>query len=242
MTKSKLFVLTLLSIASAASFAQTPTASADTRSSASTASTAAGGTVVFAPPSGDSIVKYAASSAIAPQLVAGIDTCMGSSSVGGSATTFSFSVGTTWKDGDCRRVKDARELWNMGNHAAAMALLCTDDDTRYAIAVSGGMPVRRSDGTTVPVACPMTKEEWIAKERPILDPATGQPMTTAQLNPPEHVAVAQPVVQQSIVTSSIDSNGLMMTSRPVKSPEDIEAHAVIVRANTEMAGHPVISK
>src|SRR6202022_2387292 len=120
------------------------------------------------------------------------------------------------------------ELWNMGNHAAAMALLCTDDDTRYAIAVSGGMPVRRSDGTTVPVACPMTKEEWIAKERPILDPATGQPMTTAQLNPPEHVAVAQPVVQQSIVTSSIDSNGLMMTSRPVKSPEDIETHAAIV--------------
>jgi hypothetical protein len=240
---NKLFVLTLLSIASAASFAQTsPLASATTASNATTASTAAGGTVVFAPTSGDSIVKYSASSAVAPQLVAGIDTCMGSTSTGIQGANFGVSLGSTWKDSDCRRVKDARELWNMGNHAAAMALLCTDDDTRYAIAVSGGMPVRRSDGATVPVACPMTKEEWIAKERPVLDPATGQPMTTAQLNPTEHVAVAQPVVQQSIVISSIDSNGVMMTSRPAKSPEDIEAHAVIVRANTEMAGHPVISK
>jgi hypothetical protein len=181
----KLIAICLMMV-SGAVFAQT-----NSTNTATTQSTAAGGQVVFAP---NSTVtdKYNAASAIAPQLVAGLDTCMGSSSIGGQGMSFGVSVGTTWKDEDCRRIKDARELWNMGNHAAAMALLCTDDDTRYAIAVSGGVQVQRADGATIHVACPMSKKEWEAAGRPMLDPATGQPYTQAQMNPvaPTPVAAA----------------------------------------------------
>lgn len=167
-------------------FAQT---NSNTTTTAQTQASAAGGQVVFAPNS-TVTERYNAATAVAPQLVAGIDTCMGSSSIGGQGMSFGLSIGSTWKDEDCRRIKDARELWNMGNRAAAMALLCTDDDTRYAIAVSGGIPVLREDGVTIHVPCPMTKKEWISAGRPMLDPATGQPYTQTQMNPPTPVAVA----------------------------------------------------
>jgi hypothetical protein len=162
---------------------------------------ATGGALNFSPTYGDSINRYAASSAIAPQLVAGIDTCMGSSSLGGSATTFSFSVGTTWKDEDCRMLKNSRELYNMGQRVAGLARLCEDDDINYAIAVSGGIAVQRQDGAIVHIACPMSKAEWIAKGRPLLDPATGQPYTTAQLNPPSPSVM----VGQAPSSSAVDA-------------------------------------
>lgn len=195
---------------------------------------AAGGQVVFAPTtvSNQGGVRYSASSAVAPQLVAGIDTCMGSSSVGGSATSFSFSVGTTWKDVDCRRIKDARELWNMGQHTAALSLLCTDDDTRYAIAVSGGLPVQRDDGVLIHIPCPMSKDEWIAKGKPLLDPSTGQPYTTAQLNPPARVAQA-PVAnaaQAADAYAKLPADVKKAVAAEVKA-EEIEQHAAAIKAN-----------
>ncbi len=205
-------------------FAQsTPTSAANGTGTASAG--AQGGAVVFAPVSGDVNNRYSASSAIAPQLVAGMDTCMGSSSVGGSATTFSFSVGTTWKDEDCRRVKDARELWNMGRHAAAMALLCTDEDTRYAIAVSGGVPMTRDDGTVVPVNCPMSKDEWVKAGRPLLDPVTGQPMTTAQLNPPTRQV---PVASAADLLKKLSPEQRDQLVQAVKA-EQVEQHAAEIQ-------------
>lgn len=202
--------------------------SASTSASSTTSASGQGGAVVFAPVSGDVITRYAASSAVAPQLVAGIDTCMGSSSLGGSATTFSFSVGTTWKDQDCRRVKDARELWNMGEHTAALALQCTDDDTRYAIAVSGGLPVQRQDGAILHISCPMSKEEWIAKGKPLLDPTTGQPYTTAQLNPPVRVAQLPNAAQAAAAFDKLPADAKLAVIAQVKA-EEIEQRAASIK-------------
>lgn len=116
--------------------------------------------------------RYATGTAIAPALTSSNDTCMGSSSAGAQGMSFGVSIGSTWTDANCKLLKNSRELWNMGNRVAAVSLLCTNEDNRYAISVSGGIPYRKDDGTIIRIACPMTKEEWIAKGRPLIDPVT----------------------------------------------------------------------
>lgn len=70
-------------------------------------------------------------------LTAAEDTCMGST--GGSVTTsvIGVSYGTTWKDPDCVMRKNARELWNMGMRAAAIARLCMDPLNNKALQQTG---------------------------------------------------------------------------------------------------------
>jgi len=77
------------------------------------------------------------STAFAAPLVAAEDTCMGSSSVGGQGVGFGLSVGSTWRDADCVRRKDARELHNMGEPGAALALLCQSADVAAAMKAAG---------------------------------------------------------------------------------------------------------
>lgn len=77
------------------------------------------------------------SSAIAPALSGSNDTCMGSSSLGGSAVAFSFSVGSTWVDQNCVMLKNAREMWNMGFKGAALARLCMDGLNKEALEATG---------------------------------------------------------------------------------------------------------
>lgn len=125
--------------------------------------------------------RYAANTAVAPALSSGIDTCMGSSSLGASGMSFGVSLGSTWTDKNCVMLKNARELWNAGQHSASMALLCTDDDIRYSISVSGGILDRRSDGSIIRLGCPMTKKDWIAAGRPLLDPETGSPVQSGSI-------------------------------------------------------------
>lgn len=78
-----------------------------------------------------------ASTAFAAPLVAADDTCMGSSSLGGQGVGFGLSVGSTWHDTDCVRRKDARELHNMGQKAAALALMCQNESVAAAMATAG---------------------------------------------------------------------------------------------------------
>jgi hypothetical protein len=78
-----------------------------------------------------------ASTSYAPGLVASDDTCMGSSSVGGQGMTFGFSVGTTWRDSDCVRRKDARFLAVVGERNAALALMCQKDSIAEAFGSIG---------------------------------------------------------------------------------------------------------
>jgi len=65
------------------------------------------------------------------------DTCMGSTSAGGSGPGFSIGIGTTWTDGNCKMLKNSREMWNMGFRAAAVALLCTDAANKDALELTG---------------------------------------------------------------------------------------------------------
>src|SRR5271168_3606170 len=167
----KLIVLALLSVSTAVFAAGTST-TASTASNASTQSGATGGSLLFAP-NETSTVKYAANSAFAPALTSSNDTCMGSSSLGATGMSFGVALGSTWTDKNCMMLKNSREEWNMGQHIAAIALLCTDDDIRYSISVSGGVIDKRSDGATIRLGCPMTKAEWVKAGRPMLDPETG---------------------------------------------------------------------
>lgn len=157
---------------------------------ATTAATSAGGSVVFAPTSGDSNVNYAANSAIAPGLVAGMATCMGSASAGFMMKEFGFSTGKTYQDEDCQAGQFASSLWNQGYKAQAIGVLCSRPLIRYAVATQGGIPYRRDDGVVVRRACPMTPEEWHKAGEPLLDPISGRPMTEGELNPPVKVSVA----------------------------------------------------
>jgi hypothetical protein len=63
--------------------------------------------------------------AFAPSLAAaGIETCLGSVSGGGSIVGFGASFGTTIPDPDCTARLSARTLWSMGLKGAAVAVLC----------------------------------------------------------------------------------------------------------------------
>ena len=74
---------------------------------------------------------------IAPALTSGNDTCMGSSSVGGSGPGFGFSVGSTWSDEHCKMLKSASVLYALGLRDAAIARICMDEMNRKAIEATG---------------------------------------------------------------------------------------------------------
>ena len=65
------------------------------------------------------------------------DTCMGSTSGSVVVAGFGIGGGSTYVDTDCRRIKNARELWNMGMKSASLALMCNDPDNRIALEVTG---------------------------------------------------------------------------------------------------------
>ncbi len=91
------------------------------------------------------------STAFAAPLAAAEDTCMGSSSAGGQGVGFGLSLGTTWRDEDCVRRKDARELHNMGFRKAAAARLCQSKEVRDAMRTAG-TPCPGDDGDLAPSA------------------------------------------------------------------------------------------
>ena len=67
--------------------------------------------------------------AFAPGLAAaGLETCLGSVSGGGSALGWGASFGTTIPDPGCAARLDARTLWSMGLKKAAVARLCLMSD------------------------------------------------------------------------------------------------------------------
>lgn len=81
--------------------------------------------------------EASASSAYAPALTSGDDTCMGSTSVGGQGVGFGLSLGSTWEDEDCKRRKNARFLHNTGNTGIAITLMCQDDEVFEAVMIAG---------------------------------------------------------------------------------------------------------
>lgn len=72
-----------------------------------------------------------------PNLTSSNDTCMGSTSGSANGPGFGISVGSTWTDTSCVRIKGAREIWNMGMKAAALAMLCKDPEIHDALEDTG---------------------------------------------------------------------------------------------------------
>ena len=77
------------------------------------------------------------SSAFAPSLTAGFDTCMGSTTGAVSTAVIGIALGSTYTDVSCQTIKNARELWNMGQRGAALARMCMDKLNREAMETSG---------------------------------------------------------------------------------------------------------
>jgi hypothetical protein len=96
--------------------------------------------------------------AYAAPLATGEDTCMGSSSIGAQAVSFGLSIGTTWQDDNCRRLKNSRQLVALGYHRAATSLMCVDDDVRQAM-IMAGTPC--PNGEVVAVVAPPPAREYV---------------------------------------------------------------------------------
>ena len=113
-------------------------------SSSSGASSGSSNSNVFTSPdrtstrvSGTTTVRGVPTS-ISPGLTAaGIETCLGSVSVGGSFVGGGFSFGSTVKDDDCNRRLYARQMYNMGFKGAAAIMQCISPEVNYAMAVAG---------------------------------------------------------------------------------------------------------
>jgi hypothetical protein len=86
--------------------------------------------------SGTQSIKNAPSMG-SPALTSSNDTCMGSVSAAASGMGFGLAGGKTYTDENCKMLKNARELWNMGMRAAALALMCMDSKNRDALELTG---------------------------------------------------------------------------------------------------------
>lgn len=119
------------------------TAMAQTSTSTSTATSTAGDVTVNtgggsgSSSSASGSADRPVSTAYAPNLVAGFDTCMGSASAGAQGMTFGVSFGSTWHDENCERLKASRELRSLNLPDISLALLCQDVKVANAFAAAG---------------------------------------------------------------------------------------------------------
>ena len=129
--------------------------------------------------SGDYTVKNVPNVA-GPALTSSNDTCMGSTSGGVAGAGFGVSLGSTWTDGNCKMLKNSRELWNMGMRAAALALMCKDSDNKDALEVTG-------------FTCPTKDEKKSAQAAPAAPTAAADqaaaPIQTASADAPKKVVI-----------------------------------------------------
>lgn len=86
---------------------------------------------------GDDYKRNPVSTAFAAPLTTSTDTCMGSSSAGAQGIGFGLSIGSTWTDKNCVRLKNARQLQSMGLNDAAIQLMCLNKDIAQAMATAG---------------------------------------------------------------------------------------------------------
>lgn len=87
--------------------------------------------------------KRAASSAIAPGLIAGGITCTGSISMGGAAAGWGTSFGMTFPDRACNTREDAKYMLLISNNKlAAKERLCDNNRIRSAYAAAGDPCIR----------------------------------------------------------------------------------------------------
>ena len=103
---------------------------------------------------GTSTVKNAPA-AFAPGLsAAGLETCLGSVSGGGSAIGWGATFGTTVPDPGCNARLDARTLWSFGLKKAAVARLCLSADINRSMPEVCAKYLPQQGGTVAPVGYP----------------------------------------------------------------------------------------
>ena len=77
-------------------------------------------------------------SVFAPGLAAaGIESCLGSASAGGSVAGFGITFGSTMVDRGCQIRLYARTLYALGHRRAATQMLCNDPEVMQALAYEG---------------------------------------------------------------------------------------------------------
>jgi len=163
----QLIIGMIIAFASVTAFATTETATATSSSSdaaSQSAATAQGGNVIIEavklPTETKQNVEYSGSQTIhnvpsvnGPSLTTSNDTCMGSTSGSVNIAGIGIGGGSTWTDNNCKRLKNARELWNMGMKAASLAILCKDDENKEALEVTGyKCPAKKAEVSHAPDA------------------------------------------------------------------------------------------
>ena len=113
--------------------------------------------------------------AYAAPLAVSEDTCMGSSSIGGQGFSFGLSIGTTWTDENCQRLKNSRQLQALGYAVASVALICTDEDVKAAMIAAGTpCPSAENRRTSTYVAPAPVVQQMVQVETPVVEPAVQQ--------------------------------------------------------------------
>lgn len=75
---------------------------------------------------------------VAPGLAAaGIESCLGSTSVGGAGPGFGVTIGSTTTDRGCNLRLYSRTLYALGHRVAATQILCNDPDVAQALLAEG---------------------------------------------------------------------------------------------------------
>jgi len=145
-----LTLLVLTSVAHAQSY------ESDMGASASSESSSGAGAVAIATSDGvsgsyNSNVKASDLGKMVPNVMAPsltttlTETCMGSTSFGGSGSGFGFSFGTTWRDSACVRRLDARQLAAFNDMPTAREIMCASSIVREA-ALRAGRPCVEDGG------------------------------------------------------------------------------------------------
>lgn len=124
-------------------------------------------------------VPNPAPAVFAPALAVAPETCMGSTSVGGSVSNgvigVGIGVGSTWKSEDCERRMYARSLQALGQPQAALYLLAQNENVKKALQQAGV----KLAGLEQPAApAPATAQTQSVGATP-----TGTPVTPAVASP-----------------------------------------------------------
>lgn len=199
---------------------------------------AAAGTTTRVEYSGTQTIKNVPS-VNGPPLTTSNDTCMGSTSGSINGPGFGIGLGSTWQDKNCVMLKNAREMWNMGMKAAAMALICNDQANRAALEMTG-------------FECPQTARARIAAEqaqrpvvavqqpRPAAIPATVWHAPVGTFPPPLPAEAGAPQVSAPQVAAPQVAGAQAATMQPVSmqaaaAPEPalsaakVEESSVVIR-------------
>jgi hypothetical protein len=136
-------------------------------------------------------------------------------------------------------LKNARELWNMGMKAAALALFCTDDNNRMALEITGFVcpQTQRAQQLASQAESARVAAAKLEAERRQRFAAQGQrasptvpPALPLELAPPLPAVVAQPDPEprplasaSSVGAAPAVASALPATARAAETPQPVAA-------------------